>query len=150
MKVNTKDIKKLRKQTSAGVMDCRKALIQCKGDMKKAKKWINKKAKKIAEKKADRATQAGIIEAYIHSNAQVGALVKLTSETDFVARNKHFKKLAHELAMQVAAMNPKDAKELLEQDYIRNPKKKIKDLLKETIAKVGENIKIKKIARLKI
>jgi elongation factor Ts len=149
-KIKTGDIKKLREETGAGVMDCRMALMEAKGDFDKAKKWLDKKGTATAKKKASRATNAGFIDSYVHAGGQVGVLVKLVCETDFVARNKDFQNLAHEIAMQAAAMNPKDVKELLEQDYIRDPKIKVKDLLKQTIGKIKENIKIETFKRLEV
>lgn len=131
-------------------MDCRQALQQAQGDFKKAKELLKKKGVVMAQKKKGRKTKAGLIEAYIHNNGQVGAMVKLRCETDFVSQNKEFRHLAHELAMQVAAMAPKDVKELLEQEYIRDPKKKIKELIKEVIARVGENLKIEEVSRMEI
>lgn len=131
-------------------MDCRKALESSGSDLKKAKAWLKKKQALIVAKKADRETKAGLVEAYIHTDSQVGVLVKLSCETDFVARNKEFKKLAHELAMQVAAMNPEKINDLLKQDYIREPEKKVADLIKEAVAKLKENIKVKDIARIEV
>ena len=148
--IDLKDIKKLRNLTKAGVMDCRKALQQARGDFDKAKKHLKEKSIAIAEKKKNRETKAGLIKAYIHNGNQVGAIIKLSCETDFVAQTKELKELAHELAMQVAAMKPKNVKELLEQEYIRDSKKKVKDLVKETIGKIRENIKVEEIARLEI
>lgn len=150
MKITLADITKLREETRAGIMDCKKALLQVHGDFSKAKEILKKQGLVTAAKKADRATRAGLIEAYIHAAGSVGVLVKLECETDFVARNEEFKKLAHEIALQIAGMNPKDVLTLLAQDYIRDPEKKIEDLVKETIAKVGENIKISEFARLAI
>jgi elongation factor Ts len=143
-------IKKLRQLSGAGIMDCREALEKSKGDFDKAKKYLLEKGAKLAEKKADRETKSGLVEAYVHTNGQVAGMVKLVCETDFVARNKDFKKLAFELAMQVAAMNPKDVKELMEQEYIRDSKQTVEDLLKETIGKIKENIKIEDFKRLEI
>ncbi len=148
--VNLEDIKKLRQETGSGIMDCRKALEVSKGDFNKAKRWLKEKGILRAAKKQDRATVVGMVEAYIHSNSQVGAMVQLNCETDFVAQTKDFKKLSYEIAMQVAAMNPKDVKTLLNQEYIRDPKIKITDLVNQAIAKLGENIKIKKIARIAV
>ena len=150
MKISLDQIKKLREQTKAGVMDCRKALRQAQGDFKKAKERLKEKGVMMAQKKKGRETKAGLIEAYTHNNGQVGAMVKLRCETDFVSQTKDFKRLAHELAMQTAAMEPKNVRELLEQEYIRDPKKKIKDLIKEIIAQVGENVKIEEIKRMQI
>lgn len=149
-KATTDLIKKLRKATKAGVMDCYKALQESGGDFTKAKAWLMKKGAKVAAKKADRKTSTSLIETYLHSDGRVGAMVKLACETDFVARNKEFKKLAHELAMQVAAMNPASVKALLKQEYIREPEKKVGDLVKEAIGKLKENIRIEEIFRMEI
>ena len=150
MKISLNQIKKLRQETGGGIMDCRKALEESKGNLVKAKQWLKAKGMLKAAKKKDRATAVGVVEAYIHANKQVGAMVHLSCETDFVAQTKDFRKLAYELAMQVAAMNPKDVKALLKQEYIRDPKVKINGLVKEAIAKLGENIQVKKIVRVKI
>ncbi|KKQ37622.1 MAG: Elongation factor Ts, partial [Candidatus Levybacteria bacterium GW2011_GWC2_37_7] len=103
-----------------------------------------------AAKKADRETPQGLVESYIHQNGRVGALVEVSCETDFVARTDVFKNLVHEICMQIAAMNPKDVKALLEQEYIRDGSRKIGDLVKEAIAKLGENIVIKRLQRFEI
>jgi len=150
MTISLDEIKKLRKLTRAGVMDCRRALTSSKGDIEKAKKWLKDQGMLTVQKKAGRTTKAGLVEAYVHANGQVGSLVKLVCETDFVSRTADFKELAHELALQVASMDPKDVKDLLEQEYIRDPKQKIKNLVHAVIAKTGENIKIELIARLNI
>lgn len=141
-------VKKLRQETKAGIMDCRKALEAGKGDLTKAKEWLKKKGLARAAKKKDRETKTGLIGSYVHNNGQVGAMVKLSCETDFVSNTKEFKQLASELAMQAAAMKPKTIKTLLEQEYIRDPKKKVKDLVEEAIAKVGENVKIEEVSFL--
>lgn len=143
-------INKLREDTGAGVMDCKKALEASKGEIKKAKEWLAEKREKIVAKKADRETSEGLIEAYVHKNGRVGAMIKISCETDFVARNEEFQKLAKEIAMQVAAMEPENVDELLKQKYIRNPEKTIKQIVEEAIAKIGENIQIEKISRMKI
>lgn len=141
-KVSMDQVKQLRQETQAGVMEAKKALEESESDMKKAKAWLVKRGLDKAAKKADRETSEGIVEAYIHTGGKVGALIKLTCETDFVARTEEFKTLARELAMQVASMHPKDVDELLSQDYIRDTSKTVADLVKETIAKVGENIQV--------
>jgi len=143
-------VKKLRQETGAGVMACKKALDESKGDMKKAKEIIAKKGLAKVEEKADRETEQGWVASYTHSTGKVGVVVSLLCETDFVARGEDFQTLAKELCLQVAAMSPKNEKELLDQEYIRDPGKKIKDLIKETIAKLGENIKVGKFSRLEI
>lgn len=143
-------LKKLRNETMAGIADCRKALEETKGDYEKAKKWIREKGLEKAAKKSDRETSQGLIESYIHQNGRVGALVEVLCETDFVARTDVFKSLVHEICMQAAAMNPKDVSELLKQEYIRDNSKTIEVLVKEAIAKLGENIVIKRFERFEI
>ncbi len=147
MQVNLSDLKKLREETSAGVADCRQALEDAGGDYKKAKALLMKRGLEKAAKKEGKETSQGIIESYVHGG-RVGVLVEVRSETDFVARNEEFKKLAHEIALQVAAMNPKNVEELLKSPYIRDAALTIGDLVKQTIAKVGENITIAKFTRI--
>lgn len=148
--ISTDLIKELREKTAAGVMDCRKALEESKGDIEKAAEILRKKGLEKAEKKADRVTGQGLVESYIHATGKIGALVEVQCETDFVARTEDFKILTHELAMQVASMNPRDVSDLLKQEYIRDGSKTISDLIKETIAKLGENIVVKKFARIEL
>ncbi|MDP3998668.1 MAG: translation elongation factor Ts [bacterium] len=150
MKITIDQIKKLREETGAAVMDCRQALDKSGGDVKKAKVWLEKRGREKAEKKAGRQTGEGLIEAYIHATGKVGAIVEVTCETDFVARNAEFKNLAHEIAMQVASMNPRDLASLLKQEYIRDNSKTVEELIKETIGKLGENIVVKRIQRFEI
>lgn len=146
--ISVSDIKKLRKDTGVGVMDARKALEESKGDMVKARDWLSKHAVAKAAKKAERSTEEGIISSYIHQTGKIGVLVKLGCETDFVARTPDFQQLGKELAMQIASMDPKDVNELLFQEWIRDPKKTIKQLLYEQVAKVGENIKVLEFVRM--
>ncbi len=150
MKITIKDISKLRAETSAGIMDCKKCLQEAKGDCELAKKILKEKGLARAAKKLNRETKAGIIEVYSHLDGRIGVLVKLSCETDFVARNREFKKLAHELCLQVASMRPKSVEDLLKQEYIRDCSKKIEDLVNETIAKLGENIKVEDFKRLEV
>lgn len=150
MKISVDQIKKLRAQTGAGIIDCRRALQESEGDLKKAVIWLQKRGLEKAAKKLDRPTGEGLVESYIHATGKIGAMVQLSCETDFVAKNEEFKKLAHELAMQVAAQNPKNVAELLKQVYIRDEKMTVDDLIKQAIAKFGENIVIKGFARLEI
>lgn len=150
MKVSVEDIKKLREKTGAGIADSRKALEETKGDIKKAEELVKSWGVENAAKKSDRAVRAGLVETYIHSGGKVGSMVEVNCETDFVARTDEFRSLAHEVAMQVAAMDPKDVSDLLKQDYIRDSSKKIDDLVKETIAKVGENIQVKRFMRFEL
>lgn len=148
MKTKLDDLKKLRAETSAGVSDCRQALEDAGGNFEKAKKLIVERGLEKAAKKEGKETSQGIVESYIHSNAKVGVLVELRCETDFVARTDEFKELAHELCLQVASMNPKNVDDLLKEEYIRDPKMTIKDFVKQTVAKVGENITIARFSRL--
>lgn len=150
MKITTEQIKKLREECGAGVMECRQALEECDADVEKALQALKKKGLEVADKKKGRETKQGLIEAYTHCGGKVVAVVELLCETDFVARNEEFKTLAHELAMQVAAMKPKNVEELLGQEYIRDPQKKVADLMTEVIVKIRENIKIGRIARYEL
>ncbi len=150
MKVTLEQIKKLRVKTKAGVMDCRQALNECGCDPKKAEKWLLEKGIARAGKKADRQTTEGLIETYSHADGKIVSVVELLCETDFVARNEEFKKLAHEIAMQVAAMKPKDVCELFKQPWIRDEKRNIDSLVKETSGKFGENIVVGRIARFEL
>lgn len=142
-------LKKLREKTAAGVMDCRKALEEAEGNFQKAEELLKTWLAEKAEKKKDRITQAGRIESYVHAG-KVGVIVELLCETDFVARTDDFKKLAHELTLQIASMNPKDVKSLLSQEYIRDPNMTIEKLVKGTIGKLGENITIGRFSRISL
>lgn len=150
MKVSLDLIKKLREESQAGVADCRQALEDANGDYEKAKKLLTERGLEKAAKKEDRETGQGVVESYIHAGGKVGVLVELRCETDFVARTDEFKALAHELCLQVAAMNPKNVKALMESAYIRDAKVAITDLVKQTIAKVGENITVARFTRMQL
>ena len=143
-------IKKLRDETQASIADCRKALEETSGNYDKAIEWLKKHGIEKAAKKADRETGQGLVESYIHQNGKVGAIIVINCETDFVARTDGFKKLAHEVAMQVAAMDPKDVDTLLKQEYIRDGSMTIEQLVKQAIGTLGENIVIKRISRFEI
>ena len=149
-KVTIKDIKELRQATGGGVMEVKKALLTAKGDMGKAKQVLKKQGLTKIAKRADKKTPEGQVLAYVHQGGQLGAMIKIGCETDFVAKGDDFQKLTKELAMQVASMNPKNVKELLGQEYIRDHSKKIEDLIKETSIKVKEKIEVKEIVRLEI
>ena len=147
---SAKEIKKLREETSAPVIDIRAALEEAGGDSVKAKEILKKKGMEKASEKAHRKTSQGLIETYIHGGGKVGAMIYLACETDFVAKTDEFKNLAKEIAMQVAAMDPQNPEELLDQEYIREPDKKIKELIAEVVAKTGENIQLQKITRFSL
>jgi elongation factor Ts len=155
-------VKELRDKTGAGVMDAKKALEASNGDMARAEKALAEKGLASAAKKVGRQTSEGVISSYIHSGSRIGAMVELNCETDFVARTPEFQELARNLAMQIAAMTPryvsraevpaavadvKDEELLLEQAYIRDSSKKVEDLIKESIARVGENIQVRRFSR---
>jgi len=144
--VNIDQIKKLREETEVSISECKRALTEAKGDFQKAKEILRQWGKDFAKKRIEKETKQGIIESYIHSNKKVGAMIELCCETDFVARNPDFQKLAHELALQITAINPEEVP-LLEQPWIRDGAKMIKDLIDEYIAKLGENIIIKRFVR---
>jgi len=148
--ISMDQIKEFRQKTGFSIMGYKKALEDVQGDEKKALKILEAKGAEKALKKSAREAKQGLIETYIHNNGKVGVLLELNCETDFVARNEEFKVLAHDIAMHIAAMNPKDKKELKEQPFIKDPEKTVNDLVKELIAKLGENIKIGKFTRLAI
>ena len=150
MVISVDQIKKLRTKTGAGIADVRKALEESIGDEKEAEELLRSWGINKAAAKADRVVGQGLVETYIHSGGKVGSMVEINCETDFVARTDEFKNLAHEVAMQVAAMDPVDVEELLKQEYIRDGSKTIGELVKEAIAKMGENIVIKRFMRFEL
>ncbi|MFC2002947.1 elongation factor Ts [Chloroflexota bacterium] len=165
MEISTTSIKELRGKTGAGVMDCRKALFEAEGDLEKASYILKERSLFVVQKKADRATKQGLIEAYIHTGGRIGAIVEVNCETDFVARTDEFRELAHNLAMQVTAQDPQfiSAEEvpegtdcepevscLLLQPFIKSPDMRVKDIIVETMAKVGENIRVGRFARFEL
>ncbi len=152
MKAKKKDntqgaVQKLRAATGAGVMDCYRALQEAGDDFDKAAGIIREKGFSKVEKRADRETGAGMIHSYLH-NGRIGVLLNLRAETDFVVRSEPFQKLAHELAMQIAASAPKDIKELLSQLSIKDESRTVQDLVNEVTLKTGEKIAIKEFSRM--
>lgn len=150
MAVTMEQIKALREETGAGVMDVKKALEESKGDVAKAKVWITEKGMARAEKKADRETKAGLIHAYIHHNGLSGTLIELQCETDFVASNAEVKNLAKEIALQANSMMAETVEELLEQEYVRDPKYTIEQLIKQTSGKLGEKLVLARFVRYEV
>lgn len=144
-----KDIEKLREMTGAGVIECKNALAEAKGDLEKAVAIIHERGLAGARKRNDRATGAGLLESYVH-NERVGVLLELRCETDFVARSNDFKELAHNLAMQIAAMAPANVDELLSQVYIKDESIKVDEMVKRNFAKLGENIKVERFCRYEL
>ena len=192
MEITSERVKELRDKTGAGMMDCKKALAESGGNLDKAIEYLRKKGAATAEKRADRATNQGVVEAYIHAGGRIGAMVEINCETDFVAKTDDFKVLARDIAMQIAAMNPhyisrdEVSKEkidneleiyrtqarnekkpeqviekiadgklekfyqdvcLLDQTFIKDSGKTIKDLILETTAKTGEKVTIRRYTR---
>jgi len=190
--VSAEMVKELRERTGAGMMDCKKALVETNGNMEKAIDLLREKGLAAAAKKAGRIASEGVVEAYIHGGGRIGVLVEVNCETDFVAKTEEFKALAKNIAMQIAASNPayvsrndvpadvvnrerevlraqalnegkpahivdkmvdgrleKFYKEacLLEQPYIRDPDKTVSQLITENIAKIGENISVRRFVR---
>ncbi len=145
----TVDIQKLREETGAGVMDCKRAFDEAKGDYAVAKEYIRAQGLVIAEKKGARATGAGILETHIH-NGRIGVLLELRCETDFVARGDLFKTLAHDIAMHISAMNPATVVELLSQPFVRDESLPVADVIKGVIAKTGENIRVERFVRFEL
>ena len=162
MQISVESIKELRNLTGAGIMDSKNALQESDGDIAKAEEILREKGMASAMKKSSRATNQGLVESYIHSGGRIGAIVEANCETDFVARTDDFKALAHDIAMQVAAMDPKyvDAADvpegedenpeqvcLLQQAFIKDPSKTVQELVNETVAKIGENINVRRFTR---
>lgn len=147
--ISIEQIKKLRQETSVSVSECKKALEQAKGDFAQAKEILKKWGRKLAGKKAEREVCVGIIDSYIHSDKKVGVLLELNCETDFVAKSDDFKSLAHELCLQIAAMEP-EQDSLMFQPWIKDETRTVKDLVEEYVAKLGENIIVKRFTRFAI
>jgi elongation factor Ts len=163
--VTTEDVKRLREETGAGVMDSKRALEEANGDFERARAILREQGIATAAKRAGRETSQGLVEAYIHGAGRIGALVEIQCETDFVARTEAFKQLARDVAMQVAAMSPaallpeevpddlggkKEEHALLTQAFIRDASKTIQDLVQETISQTGENVRIARFARFEL
>jgi elongation factor Ts len=174
--VTTAMVKELREKTGAGIMDAKRALEQNSGDMVKASEFLRQQGLAKAGRKSDRVALQGLIEPYIHGGGRIGAIVEVNCETDFVARTPDFRSLAHDIAMQVAATSPKvvsadqlsaedldaltkeygdrdaaiAAASLLNQVFIKDAKRTIEDLVKEHVAKLGENIVVRRFARFEL
>jgi len=163
--VDVKLVRDLRDQTGAGIMDCKEALEKSDGDMEKAIQALREKGVASATKRVGKDTNEGVIETYLHTGGRVGAMVELGCETDFVARTEEFRKLAHDICMQVAAMGPVyvEADEIEEGDdrppaqivlmlqpYIKNNSSSVGEMVRELAGKVGENIKVVRFTRLAV
>ena len=165
MAVSVQAIKELRELTGVGMLDCKNALEEADGDLEKAKQILRRRGIAVAEKRAGRETAQGLVQAYIHPDGRLGALVELNCETDFVARTDEFKALAHDLAMQVAATEPRYVSPeelpsdsdgdpgdlcLLAQPFIKDPNRSVQDLINDSIAKTGENIRVRRFQRFQL
>jgi len=165
MVITADQVKELRELTNAGVMECKAALDEADGDMTKATEILKERGLAQAEKRSGRETSQGLVECYVHAGGRIGAMVEVNCETDFVARTAEFKELAHDLAMQVAATGPlaiskddlpAEAEEdpaeacLLLQPFIKDAGQTVEELVKETIAKTGENIRVTRFARFEL
>lgn len=148
--ISLKQIKSLREATGVGIMEAKKALTETKGEIKKAAELLKKwGAEKLAGRE-DKETNEGQVFVYVHHDGRLGSLVKLSCETDFVARSSEFQVLGKELAMQAAAMAPKNPAALLAQAYVRDTSKTVAELINETAVKVKEKISVAEIVRLAI
>ena len=176
MSISASQVKELRELTGAGIMESKRALEETDGNIQKAVDVLRQRGLAKAEKKSGRLASQGMVEPYIHAGGRIGALVEVNCETDFVARTEEFRKLAHDLAMQVAASNPRylnetdiaegdwaelerefgdrkraiEATVFLAQPFIKNPRESIGDLVRGAIGKLGENIIVRRFARFEI
>jgi elongation factor Ts len=161
LEITTDRVRQLREETGAGVMDCKRALTEAAGDMEKAKDILKQQGLDRAEKKAGRLAAQGLVESYIHAGGRIGVLVELNCESDFVARTDDFRALAHDLAMQIAALAPRYVRQedvpagvevepnevLLNQPFIRDAGVTVQDLIRSSVAKLGENIQVRRFVR---
>jgi elongation factor Ts len=165
VRITAAAVKELRELTGAGMLDCKTALEQAKGDLEKAKEILRQKGHAAAAKRAERATAEGLVHAYLHHDGRLGALVEVNCESDFVARTDDFRQLVQDIALQVAATNPHyltaeeipdgtegDPKEicLLLQPFVRDESVAIQEMITEAISKTGENIRVRRFARFEL
>ena len=146
----TADIKKLREETGAGMLDCKKCLDEADGNYDQAKKLALAKGLAKADKKADRETKEGYIASYVHQTNKVAAMVEILCETDFVAKNSDFQEMAKNVAMHITAMNPDNVEELLAQSFVRDPEITIEELVKRTSGKIGEKFVVNRFIRYEV
>jgi len=150
MSINTEKIKKLRDETGAGLLEIRNILEEVGGDFEKAREELMKNVASKAAKKSDRIVEDGLVYSYVHNSGKVGSLVLVGCETDFVAKTDDFQKLCKEIAMQICTEDYESVEDLLNAEYVRDPSKKIVDLVNETTAKVGEKVEIRKFAKFTV
>lgn len=149
-KLDTKAIKEIREETGASILDIKNLLEEHAGDKSKVKELLKEKAKEKAAKKADREIKDGLVYSYIHGNGKVGSLILMGCETDFVAKTDDFVSLCKEIAMQATTTDYETVEDFLDDDYIRDPSKKVQDLISETIGKLGENITLEDFQRFSV
>ena len=145
--VTASQVKDLREKTGAGMMDCKKALTETNGDMEKAIEYLREKGITKAAKKSSRIAAEGLVLAYVSEDNKIGAAVEVNSETDFVAKNEEFRTFVQALAKQVALNNPADVEALLNEEYIEEAGKKVSEVLTDKVAKIGENMNIRRFVR---
>ena len=144
------DIKQLREETGMSMMDIKTVLKESGSDLNEARELLRKRGAEIAHKKQEREAGEGIVDVYLHSTGKTGVMLDLRCETDFVGKSEEFKTLAYELSLQIAAMDPESPEELLAQDYMKDPSKKMEGFLQEYIAKLGEKIVVERFVRYQI
>ena len=147
--ISIDEIRKIRELTGAGITDAKKALVEAGGDFDKALKAMEEKGFAKAEKRADKDAQAGLIATYTH-DGRIGVVVEVNCETDFVAKTDEFKELVKDICLHIAASSPTDIKELGEQEFVKEPDLMVKDLIKKYIAKLGENIVVRRFKRFEL
>lgn len=163
MQVTVEKIKELRERTGVGIMDCKKALAGCEGNLDIALAKLRDRGFAIAQKKKNRALKSGVVESYVHGAGRIGVLVEVNCESDFVARTSDFRELSHDLAMQIAACCPEniypdevptengaDCTCLLHQPFIKDPQKTVEEVILDVIARVGENIRVNRFTRFEL
>ncbi len=148
--LDVENIKKLRDETGAGVLDIKNALAAFDGDYKKARADLMEKGKAKAATKSGRDASDGLVYSYIHTGGKVGSMIVMACETDFVAKTPDFQNLCKEVAMQACSGEYESIEELLADDYTRDPSKKVSDLIAEAIAKLGENIELKQFVKYRV
>ncbi len=141
------EVKRLRELTGVGITDAKKALVDAGGDFDKALEQMRKKGLTKADKRTEREARAGLIGSYVH-DGRIGVLIEVNCETDFVAKTDEFKDLVRDLTLHIAASEPENVKDLLEQPFVKNPDIIVGDYIKEHIAKLGENIVVRRFSRM--
>ena len=145
--ITSQMVKELREMTQAGMMDCKKALVEADGDMDKAVEWLREKGLAAAAKKAGRIAAEGVVASYVSDDAKIGVVVEVNCETDFVAKTDNFINFSKNVAKHIAAANPADVDELMNQKFVDDESKTITDLVSDATVSIGEKISIRRFAR---